>query len=1309
MIDSGSSINPNVTIPDAPKAMRRFANGDEILGRYVVESELGQGGMGVVYRCFDKVGGVDVAVKGLPPEVSHNSDEMEEVRRNFQLVCALRHPGIAGIRTLEREESTGLYYLVMDVAEGQNLTRWMREHDGSGLTPEKLTILRDIVSALDYAHERRILHRDIKPGNIMVGPDGHAQVLDFGLAAQIRSSMSRVSMMVTSQSGTPAYKSPEQWKGRPQRAAADQYSLAVIAYKMITGELPFDGDDLTMLGRAVMNEPPEKAAGVSAPVNAALQKALAKEPEDRFESCAAFVAALSSDGRARTPAAPLKWIAASVLLLTLAAIGGWWWRERVKSEELRVKNEALAAERAESDRAVAEARAEAKRVADEKRQAEERRQAAEARKIAAEKTEQERADADRRRQEEVAKLTTTRTKITIKVSAAKDDYAKVAPYRSEKEGFESHLSEIDRQWEAVEGIQNPKTLAEAEKTLAAVTEAADAIAFELNWLATNRDGRDAAKRIEKEITDELEPKLREFKADDVARSKYDKGQGERKAAAQALSRGEFASARSQYEAAKATLAAALAEARQFHVKTALAVANEYKTAAQWQKCCDELTKVLGWDPQNADALALKREAESHLKPTLRIVAKIGDREVSATFRDSKGTHTTPFEWEDGLTQNKPFPSWNIVLRHAEVGKIYVGELRQQNVDWRGSKTVVVDLAEKKTETVNGVTWTFTVENGQSSVMSISDDTVGLIEIPRILGGCAVTRIGTQAFCCRGGLTSVSIHSGITSIGDSAFLGCNGLASILIPSSVTSIEGNPFSCCAGLTRIEVEQGNPVYASHEGVLIDNVGKVFVACPGGCSSVVIPPGVTSIGRRAFYSCEKLTVVTIPTGVTRVGEEAFAFCRGLASVSIPSSVTSIGDKAFNCCKRLTSVTIPSSMTSIEGNPFVNCKLLTSIDVEQGNRVYSSWNGVLIDRLNKTLVACPGGCKSVEIPSSVMAIGDQAFYACDGLASVTIPSGVVNIGEWAFSWCENLASVTIPSSVTNIGVSAFRSCKRLSSVTISSGVVSIGNQAFSWCKGLTSVSIPSSVTHIEGNPFESCEILTGIEVDRGNWVYASRNGLLLDKVDKVLVACPGGCALADIPPDVTSIGERAFASCAKLTSVVIPTSVTNIGACAFSSCRGLKSVMVPSGVTSIGEDAFSGCAELMSVMIPLTVARIGESPFVGCERLTRIEVEHGNPVYASRDGVMLIDKANKTLVSCPAGGESVVIPSDVTRIGYGAFSHCKRLTSVTIPSNIKNIGGHSFLFCSQLRTVRSDDPVKAKALMWLSGADVEKITFEQL
>ncbi|MBP5787923.1 MAG: protein kinase, partial [Kiritimatiellae bacterium] len=104
---------------------KRWKPGEEILGRYVVEKELGQGGMGVVYACLDKVGGVRVAVKALPPELSHNSVEMEEVRANFELVYKLSHPNIAGVRTLERD-GKGEYFLVMEIAEGVSLRRWMR-------------------------------------------------------------------------------------------------------------------------------------------------------------------------------------------------------------------------------------------------------------------------------------------------------------------------------------------------------------------------------------------------------------------------------------------------------------------------------------------------------------------------------------------------------------------------------------------------------------------------------------------------------------------------------------------------------------------------------------------------------------------------------------------------------------------------------------------------------------------------------------------------------------------------------------------------------------------------------------------------------------------------------------------------------------------------------------------------------------------------------------------------------------------------------------------------------------------------------
>ena len=317
-LDGGAVRQPSPSMQ--PITVRRFRQGDEILGRYVVESELGQGGMGVVYRCLDKVGGVNVAVKGVPPDVAHNAGEMEEIRANFQLVCDLRHPNIAGVRTLEKDEY-GDYYLVMDLAQGDDLGTWMRKNKDADLKM-RLSIVRQIASALDYAHSRKVLHRDIKPGNIMVSPAGRVYILDFGLAAQISTSLSRTSHMVVSQSGTPAYKSPEQWRGKPQGAAADQYALAVVAYRLLSGKLPFDGDNVLILCRAVLEERPPVIKHLSSHANKALAKALAKDPHDRFPNCVAFADAL--EGKSATGG---FWRMLGVALLsagTMLAAGAVW-------------------------------------------------------------------------------------------------------------------------------------------------------------------------------------------------------------------------------------------------------------------------------------------------------------------------------------------------------------------------------------------------------------------------------------------------------------------------------------------------------------------------------------------------------------------------------------------------------------------------------------------------------------------------------------------------------------------------------------------------------------------------------------------------------------------------------------------------------------------------------------------------------------------------------------------------------------------------------------------------------------------------
>lgn len=281
-------------MPTIRSSARRFKTGELILGRYRIAGELGQGGMGIVYRCHDEIGGIDVALKALPPELSHNSVEMEEVRENFKLVSRLAHPNIATVRTLEKDPANGDFYLIMECVEGINLRQWRKKQlGGCASLSETLPIVHQVAAALDYAHSQKIIHRDIKPSNVMVAEQS-VKVLDFGLAAQIHTSMSRVSQVSHGTSGTGPYMAPEQWRGQYQDAATDQYALAVMIYELLSGRPPFESHDPTVLRGAVLEEKVPNIGNISSNGWKVLERALARDRKERFSSCMDFVEALSS-------------------------------------------------------------------------------------------------------------------------------------------------------------------------------------------------------------------------------------------------------------------------------------------------------------------------------------------------------------------------------------------------------------------------------------------------------------------------------------------------------------------------------------------------------------------------------------------------------------------------------------------------------------------------------------------------------------------------------------------------------------------------------------------------------------------------------------------------------------------------------------------------------------------------------------------------------------------------------------------------------------------------------------------------------
>ena len=351
----------------------------------------------------------------------------------------------------------------------------------------------------------------------------------------------------------------------------------------------------------------------------------------------------------------------------------------------------------------------------------------------------------------------------------------------------------------------------------------------------------------------------------------------------------------------------------------------------------------------------------------------------------------------------------------------------------------------------------------------------------------VTSIGSYAFSTCSSLTSVTIPVSVTSIGDGAFYFCTDLTSVAVPlNSEVGTNAFPEHCAVTYTgspnvvcTFVDNSGGITITGYEGELpadmilpgeIDGkrvtfiAGSAFKDCDS-LTSVTIPEGVTSIGDSAFYSCDNLKGVTIPNSVTKISYSAFSFCDSLTGVTIPNSVRSIGDSAFSYCDSLTSVTIPEGVTSIGGSAFYSCDNLTSITipasvasidddafagcrsltdiiVSEDNDKYSARDGILFDKAQTTLVCCPGGKQSYEIPEGVTSIGSSAFSACINLTSVTIPNSVTSIGNWAFSSCYVLTSVTVPSSVTSIGDYAFFFCYDLTSATIPAKC-NVGDNAF--------------------------------------------------------------------------------------------------------------------------------------------------------------------------------------------------------------------------------------------------------------------------
>ena len=265
-----------------------------MLGRYQVEKELGKGAMGVVYLGKDPKIGRVVAIKTMALSQEFEADELKEVKERFfreaETAGRLSHPNIVTI--YDAGEEHDLCYIAMELLKGGDLVNYSKA--GSLLPPSKvISIVARAAEALGYAHKQGVVHRDIKPANLMYHPETDTlKVTDFGIARLTDSSKTKTGMVL----GTPSFMSPEQLAGQRIEGRSDLFSLAVSLYQLLTGRLPFEGESMAQLMFKIANEPPTDIRTINASLPpglvAFIQRAMAKNPDERFQTGEEFAQAL---------------------------------------------------------------------------------------------------------------------------------------------------------------------------------------------------------------------------------------------------------------------------------------------------------------------------------------------------------------------------------------------------------------------------------------------------------------------------------------------------------------------------------------------------------------------------------------------------------------------------------------------------------------------------------------------------------------------------------------------------------------------------------------------------------------------------------------------------------------------------------------------------------------------------------------------------------------------------------------------------------------------------------------------------------
>ena len=434
-----------------------------------------------------------------------------------------------------------------------------------------------------------------------------------------------------------------------------------------------------------------------------------------------------------------------------------------------------------------------------------------------------------------------------------------------------------------------------------------------------------------------------------------------------------------------------------------------------------------------------------------------------------------------------------------------------------------------------------------------------------------------------------------------------------------------------------------------------------------------VTSIGDEAFKNSSQVSIITLPESVTTIGTAAFANCTQLSTINLPNNLTTINANAFSGCKLLATINLPSSLKEIGKYTFKDCATLSTL----------------------------------TIPDGVTTIPDGLLYNCKGITELIISPYTTSIGMSAFNQCK-MTSLELPGTIVTIGDSAFRACTKVTSLRIGENVVSMGKTVFFGCTNLKTVHVEAgdatigadafkaivpfeTVIYVPDNRYEYYTTQKGWSTYADNIKPASQSGktftfnnldyLITDETAKTVKLVgykiatgtyniPQKVEYNSTPYTVTAIGPYAFANNLGLVAVIIPESITTIAPSAFAGCTTMKSITIPNSIVSISPKVFEGCSSLESLTIPSGITFIANNLASGCTNLAELSLPS------------TITTINDNAFYGCAALKSLTIPQNVTTIGNNAFAGCATIEEVEISANVASIGNNAFNGCAKMDTV---------------------------